>query len=154
MPDYFMKNYKEILFINPEAEAYRIPRVNTVEGITLKHIEQWRWQITSLPTEIEERAIVYDSDEFKLLTAYKLILNDDKGMIKYLKPLINFPDYQMRLYKRKDGIEWQGNVHERLVGYKTFTNFPMEKNYSILHNKRIDKQEIQNAYYDTIIQGV
>ena len=52
MPDFFMENYKEIIFMNQDVEMYRIPRINTVEGITLSHIERWRWQISSLPTEI------------------------------------------------------------------------------------------------------
>lgn len=150
MPDGFMEIYKEILFINPETDAFRLPRINTVDGITLKHVESWRWQITSLPTMVDERAIMYDSDLYSILKAFNLILNDDKGLIKFLIPIINYPDFQLRIYKRKDNIQWYGNVHETLMGYKTFANFPMEKNYSIIHHKIIDRQESQNNYYNTI----
>ena len=35
----------EILESNPEVDLYWIPRINTVEGITPEHIQQWRWNI-------------------------------------------------------------------------------------------------------------
>ncbi len=153
MSDFFMEHFKEILFLNSEVEMYRLPRINTVEGLTLKHIEQWRWNISNLPTEMDEKVILPDSDEYNLLKAYNLILNEQDNKVKFLKPLINFPDWQGRIYKRKNTIEWQGKVHERIVGHKKFANFPMEKNYSIIHNKSIEKQENQNAMYDNIIRG-
>ena len=153
MPDFFMENYKEILFMNPNVEMYRLPRINTVEGITLAHIERWRWQISSLPTEIKNIEMPNKGDEYQLLKAYNLVLHEDGNKIKYLQPMINFPDYQNRIYKRKEEIEWIEKVHERVVGYKKYASFPSEKNYCILHHKEIAKQETQNKLYDTIIQG-
>jgi hypothetical protein len=35
----------EILKLNPEVELYAIPRINTVEGLTLEHIQKWRWNV-------------------------------------------------------------------------------------------------------------
>lgn len=153
MSDFFMQNFKEILFINTEVEMYRLPRINTVEGITLGHIERWRWQISSLPTEVRDVEMTKKGDEYQLLKAYNLILNEDGNKIKYLQPMINFPDYQNRIYKRQDGIEWAGKVHEKIVGYKKYASFPAEKNYCIIHNKPIQKQELQNELYDKIVQG-
>lgn len=153
MPDFFMEHFKEILFINPDVEMFRLPRINTVEGITLSHIERWRWQITSLPTEIFEKPISQNSDEYRLLRAYNLVINESEGIVKYLKPLINFPDYQGRIYKKSEAISWTGKVHERITGYKKFANFPAEKNYCIIHNKPIDKQEAQNELYNRIVEG-
>ena len=63
---------------------------------------------------------------------------------------VNFPDYQTRLYRRTSEIEWQGKVHERIVGYNTLSVLPMEEQYCLYHHKQIDRQEKQNAYYDTI----
>ncbi len=34
-----------ILEANPENEVYVVPRVNTVKGLTEKHIQQWRWNV-------------------------------------------------------------------------------------------------------------
>mgnify|MGYP003122783124 CR=1 FL=1 len=38
-------NLKDLLKINPKIELFLVPRVNTVEGITQKHIDKWRWNI-------------------------------------------------------------------------------------------------------------
>ena len=153
MTDFFMEHYKEILFVNPDVEIFRLPRINTVEGITLAHIERWRWQISSLPTELKNVEMDKNSDEYHLLKSYNLILNEDGNKIKYLQPMVNFPDYQNRIYKKTETVSWSGNVHEKIVGYKKYASFPTEKNYCIIHNKEIGKQEAQNTLYDTIIQG-
>jgi hypothetical protein len=63
---------------------------------------------------------------------------------------VNFPDYQTRLYRRTSEIEWQGKVHERIIGYNTLSVLPQEEQYCLYHPKKIDRQEKQNAYYDTI----
>ncbi len=66
------------------------------------------------------------------------------------KGWINFPDYQTRLYRRTSEIEWQGKVHERIVGYNTLSVLPQEEFYCLFHHKQIERQEKQNAYYETI----
>lgn len=63
---------------------------------------------------------------------------------------VNFPDYQSRLYKRKDGILWKNKVHERVYGYQKYSNFPAEPMFCIKHDKDIKRQEAQNSYYETL----
>lgn len=63
---------------------------------------------------------------------------------------VNFPDYQTRLYRRTSDIEWNGKVHERIVGYNTLSVLPQEEIYCLYHHKQIERQEKQNALYDTI----
>jgi len=63
---------------------------------------------------------------------------------------VNFPDYQTRIYRRTSEIEWVGNVHERIVGYNTLSVLPAEEDYCLYHPKQIERQERQNAYYDTL----
>ena len=63
---------------------------------------------------------------------------------------VNFPDYQTRLYRRTSEIQWQGKVHERIVGYNTLSVLPQEEQYCLYHHKQIERQEKQNDYYDTI----
>ena len=63
---------------------------------------------------------------------------------------VNFPDYQWRLYKNKKTIQWQNKVHETLIGYSTISNLPSIEELSLYHPKTIDRQEKQNAYYDTL----
>jgi glycosyltransferase involved in cell wall biosynthesis len=63
---------------------------------------------------------------------------------------VNYPDYQLRIYKRTDDVMWMNKVHETITGYTTFSNFPMEEHWSLYHPKEIERQEKQNDYYETI----
>jgi hypothetical protein len=63
---------------------------------------------------------------------------------------VNWPDLQTRLYRRTSEIEWEGKVHERIKGYNTLTLLPLEEEYSLYHPKDIERQERQNALYETI----
>ena len=38
-------NIKSILESNPTIDLYWVPRVNTVEGLTLQHVREWGWQV-------------------------------------------------------------------------------------------------------------
>lgn len=68
---------------------------------------------------------------------------DEKGWV-------NFPDYQTRIYRNTEDVTWMNKVHERITGYDTFSNFPAEEKWSLYHPKKIDRQEIQNQFYETI----
>lgn len=63
---------------------------------------------------------------------------------------VNFPDYQMRVYKNKEGIKWTKPVHESITGWETFSNFPAQEEWSLYHPKEIKRQEKQNKFYETI----
>ena len=64
---------------------------------------------------------------------------------------INFPDYQARIFKNTDDIEWVREVHEVINGAKTYSHLPPQEELTLLHKKEINKQEQQNRLYDTII---
>lgn len=66
------------------------------------------------------------------------------------KGWVNFPDYQMRIYKNREGIEWTKPVHESVIGWETFSNFPAQEEWSLYHPKEIKRQEKQNQFYETI----
>ena len=63
---------------------------------------------------------------------------------------VNWPDYQWRLYKNAKHIKWENRVHERLVGFNSLANLPSKPEYALIHPKTIERQEKQNALYDTI----
>jgi glycosyltransferase involved in cell wall biosynthesis len=63
---------------------------------------------------------------------------------------VNFPDYQLRIYKRTDDVLWMNKVHETITGYNTFSNFPAEEHWCLYHPKEIQRQEKQNDYYSTL----
>jgi hypothetical protein len=66
------------------------------------------------------------------------------------KGWINFPDYQTRIYKNSEKIGWINKVHERIVGFENYSNFPSYEIYCIKHIKDIKRQEKQNEYYNTL----
>jgi hypothetical protein len=64
---------------------------------------------------------------------------------------INWPDYQTRIYRNKEGLVWKNKVHERLSGYNSYANLPDDDaHFCLFHNKTIDRQEKQNNFYTTI----
>jgi len=65
---------------------------------------------------------------------------------------INFPDPQLRIYKNTAAIKWKRPVHEYLTGYETYSHLPKEKEWSLIHNKQIDKQRSQNEKYEKIMR--
>ena len=102
----------EVLETNP-VDIIFVPRVNTVNGLTQKHISKWKWNV------------------------------NEKGWV-------NWPDYQTRIYKNTEDVTWMNKVHEKITGYNDFSNFPMEEHWSLYHHKKIDRQEKQNEFYETI----
>jgi glycosyltransferase involved in cell wall biosynthesis len=66
------------------------------------------------------------------------------------KGWVNFPDVQGRLYRNKQSIFWAGKVHEQLQGFESYSIFPQDEVYCIKHIKEIERQERQNALYETI----
>ena len=153
----FIESIKEIIFLNKEVDLYKIPRINTVDGITLEHIYKWKWNVHKLSTETKSEKLAIKSDMYSLLKQNNLIIkevdaNDGTGrmLVEYYVPVINFPDLQDRLYKNSPNIKWNKPVHENLIGYKTFAFLPFDKKYCILHNKKIEKQEQQNELYNVI----
>ena len=66
------------------------------------------------------------------------------------KGWVNWPDWQMRVYRNTENIEWKNKVHEVLNGYSSYAPLPQEEEWSIYHHKEISRQEKQNEFYDTI----
>lgn len=71
--------------------------------------------------------------------------------------MVQWPDYQGRIWKNVDYIKWEGKVHERLVGQNMHTLLPAFEeegkivlDYALLHIKDIIRQKKQNDLYNTI----
>lgn len=74
-----------------------------------------------------------------------------KIKVKYYQPVINWCDFQMRIVANKPELKWEGKVHEKITGYKTILNLPIDsEHYALIHNKTIDRQRLQNQFYNTI----
>lgn len=70
--------------------------------------------------------------------------------IKYYIPIINKWDYQSRIYRNSPDIKWKNKVHEVIEGHKQFTFLPAVDELALIHPKTIEKQEIQNNFYNTL----
>ena len=64
---------------------------------------------------------------------------------------INFPDYQARIFRNVDHINWVKPVHEIIEGAKTYSHLPPQEELTLKHEKEIARQEIQNKLYEDII---
>jgi hypothetical protein len=64
---------------------------------------------------------------------------------------VNWPDPQKRVYKNDPKVQWSGHqVHGMVEGYITYIVLPFEEEWSIIHNKTIERQEKQNERYTKI----
>ncbi len=68
------------------------------------------------------------------------------------RPLVNYPDYQFRLYKRDpDRINYKRRLHEKIEGYKNFALIPAEdESLAIYHDKTIERQVETNLRYNAL----
>lgn len=159
---FLVQNLSLVLASNP-VDIVLVPRINTVDGLTIDHVRKWRWGISKLNTQVRARVIEDNGGEYRLLRENDLIISqkfnsfDDVDPnkkfvnVKFHTPIVNFPDYQARIYKVTDEIEWGNRVHETLTGYDTFSNFPAEESWCLYHHKDIKRQEAQNHFYDKLV---
>ena len=66
----------------------------------------------------------------------------------YQDGMINFPDYQSRLYKNLPHIRYERRLHEKVEGYKSYAFIPPQKDIALIHNKTIEKQRETNMKYN------
>ena len=64
------------------------------------------------------------------------------------KGWVNYPDYQSRVFRNSDNIEWRKKVHEQIDGCKTYAHLPPQEELSLYHFKTIEKQIKQNELYE------
>lgn len=69
---------------------------------------------------------------------------------RYDDGMINFPDYQSRLYRNLSHIRYQRRLHEKVEGFKSYTFIPPQKDYAIVHEKSIEKQRDTNLKYNKL----
>jgi hypothetical protein len=64
---------------------------------------------------------------------------------------VNYPDYQIRIYKNIPEIYWEGKVHETLNIKKEVVSLPYgTEDWALYHPKQIERQEKQNKLYEQI----
>lgn len=68
----------------------------------------------------------------------------------YNEQLINYPDYQFRLFKNNRNIKFQGEVHERLIAFENGVYID-DYDWAIIHSKTFERQLAQNSFYDSLV---
>lgn len=64
---------------------------------------------------------------------------------------INFPDYQLRIFKLNQSITWKNKVHEELTGFQNCQYLPStNEDFCLIHIKGIDRQKRQNDFYESL----
>ena len=152
-----------------------MPQVKTCGGKFTGNFADWKNHLNSLCTG--DYIYQIDADEYPtevFLQNIKAILEKNPDVEIYAVPrenrvegltdediqnwgwrvtedgLVNWPDYQWRLYKNKPDIKWQGKVHEKPVGFKSYAYLPASHLFALTHNKDIERQRKQNNYYNTL----
>ena len=73
------------------------------------------------------------------------------GWIQNEKGWNMWPDYQTRIFQNTKNIKWQGKIHERFGGFKTWFHPPEEEQWSLLYLKEDARKRGQNELYRTIV---
>jgi hypothetical protein len=64
---------------------------------------------------------------------------------------VNYPDYQVRIFKLNQGIRWKNKVHEELTGQQQCHFLPSDTDdFCLLHLKDIERQKKQNEFYQRL----
>lgn len=109
-----LTHLREMIVANPTVELFRVPRVNTVKGLTPEDARQWGWSVDWSQPE----------------------------------PVVNFPDYQSRIYKNSLKVQWKKKLHETIFGAEWVADIPPHPELSIIHPKTIERQRAQNEFYN------
>lgn len=114
------ENLEIIIESNPNVELIYVPRINDQRGVTEEDAKEFGWRLVYLPQY-------------------------ENGKI----PLVSWPDYQSRIYKRvPDRIKWVNKLHEKIEGYTQYSILPAELEYALYHDKSIEKTRETNRRYN------
>ena len=62
--------------------------------------------------------------------------------------IVNWPDYQFRLFQNVSHLNWERPLHEKVEGAKIISKLPMEFDLAIEHRKTIERQVETNLRYN------
>lgn len=116
--DFLLENIHELIETNSTVELFRVPRVNIVRGLTPEDAMKWGWYVSTLPQFPQCHIVNWNSG-----------------------------DYQSRIYKNNPKIKWTKKLHETISGAEYVAALPHDVEFSIIHDKTIDRQRAQNEFY-------
>lgn len=111
--EFLIQNLHSILELNPNVDLYRVPRINTVEGITNEHISKWRWLVNDkgwINFPDKQCRIYKNSPEIK----WKGKVHEVIGGFKLIGDLDPLEEYCLYHPKEIERQEKQNNFYETL----------------------------------------
>jgi len=163
---YLLENIKAIIESNNEIDLYFLPRINDFWGVTDRDCIQWGWKLT---TRNITRPFFKQSYNFRMRNGTEISENNPAEWIEYWGQniknekqsttyilcnlnynanIINYPDWQGRIYKNSPKIKWKGKLHEKIEGHKHYSLFPAQEEFTLYHDKTIEKQIETNLKYN------
>ena len=106
-------NLRELLEINPTTDLFLIPRVNTVDGLTQGHINQWLWNVNEkgwVNWPDYQTRIVQNNPKIKWTSKVHEVL---VGHSKY-SLLPKEEEWSLYHHKHIDKQEFQNKMYDRL----------------------------------------
>lgn len=122
--EFLLTHLKQILTDNSDIDVFKVPRVNTVEGITPEYLKQRGW----LMHNINGIDVINFPD-----SQYRIFKNNKK--IKYINTV----------HECLSGYDWETVLPISKNGKYTF-------DYCLYHPKSIERQIKQNNFYDTLVK--
>ncbi|HMR82189.1 MAG TPA: glycosyltransferase [Niabella sp.] len=121
-----------------QIDADEIPQQNLLKKLRYILQKKYRYDCFSVP-----RINTVEGIKQEHIEKWNWKLNE--------KGYINYPDYQMRIFKLNKGIHWVNKVHEELTGYNRLRQIKADHfDLCLLHHKKIEKQKKQNEFYDKL----
>lgn len=72
----------------------------------------------------------------------------------YKTPVVNWPDYQFRIFKRDyPRISFNRRLHEKVEGYSNYVCLPAEESFALYHDKTIEVQIATNLRYNQMFSA-
>lgn len=111
-----VKNLFHILDMNKTVDVFRVPRINTVEGITEEHTQKWGWNINNkgwVNFPDPQWRVYRNSDKIKWENLYK----KTHELLKGFKEIADLPyeeEYCIYHPKTIERQEKQNNLYQKL----------------------------------------
>lgn len=143
--------YNVIRVINDNnIDLYFLPRLNSIWPIqqVFEYARRMGWK-RSYHNQYYRKFPKKENKIYHFLNDRGLVFDEDENAFWHYIPIVNFPDYQGRIYKNNEYIKWHGKVHEIIKGHGTYVYLPKNNiNYCLYHPKTIQKQQKQNKFYE------
>lgn len=135
-------------------DLYYLPRLNTIWPLQdiFEYADLMNWNVSYHPNYYRKVPKIEYENIYEHLDKRGFVISENDSSFYHYIPIINYPDYQGRIYKNNKHIKWVGKVHEVIKGHENHFYFPKNKlNYCIYHPKTIHKQKKQNKFYNDIL---